>query len=232
LLGGFYTNERDELLTDFDGADPVTGVPTGESLLSLDQTNKYIEYAAFTNLQYNITDRFDVQLGGRWSKNTQTFATAWYGLAAEATVCPGSVPAGTQCPTTNLRANDTPLTYLFTPRYKISPNLMVYTRFASGYKPGGPNPGFPGTPTQFYAEKTKNYELGLKGDFLDHIFTVDASLYYIDWSDIVVGASVLGTPLGYEINAGHAKSQGAELSAEARPLKWLTVSASVVWDDS
>ena len=232
LLGGFYTNERDELLTDFDGADPVTGVPAGESLLSLDQTNKYIEYAAFTNLQYNITDRFDVQLGGRWSKNTQTFATAWYGLAAEATVCPGSVPAGTQCPTTILRANDTPLTYLFTPRYKISPNLMVYARFASGYKPGGPNPGFPGTPTQFYAEKTKNYELGLKGDFLDHIFTVDASLYYIDWSDIVVGASVLGTPLGYEINAGRAKSQGAELAAEARPLKGLTVSAWVVWADA
>ena len=106
---------------------------------------------------------------------------------------------------------------------------MVYARLASGYRAGGPN-AVPGVPTQYNPDKTENYELGAKGDFLNHILSFDASIYYIDWKDIQLN---LINPLGvsYNANGARAKSEGVELSVEARPLTGLTLT-SWVWDGS
>jgi outer membrane receptor protein involved in Fe transport len=130
-------------------------------------------------------------------------------------------------------AKDNVFTYLVTPRFKVSPNLMVYARLASGYRPGGANSGAAtfGFPLQYSPDKTQNYEIGAKGDFLDHTFSVDASLYYIDWHDIQLG---LYTPDGFSYtgNGKGAKSQGVELSVESRPLSGLTIAGWVALNDA
>src|SRR5262249_17759665 len=111
-------------------------------------------------------------------------------------------------------------------RYRVSADLMVYARIASGYRPGGPNGDYlsTGGPPQFGPDTTTNYELGAKGSALDHTLTFDASVYYIDWSKIQIQ---LATPngLGYGANGGTAKSEGIEFSVDARPLHGLTISA-------
>jgi len=121
-------------------------------------------------------------------------------------------------------------TYLVTPRFKLSNDMMVYARFASGYRAGGPNPTPGGVvPKQYDPDKTLNYELGAKGDFLDHAVSFDASLYYIKWDDIQI--TLVNQQDGvssYQVNGGHAKSEGVELSAEVRPAKGLTLSAWAV----
>ena len=66
-------------------------------------------------------------------------------------------------------------------------------------------------------DTTKDYDLGIKGDFLDHTVSVDASLYYIDWHDIQLGLVDPVTGFQYIGNGGTAKSQGIELSLQARP---------------
>src|SRR6185312_9647776 len=66
-------------------------------------------------------------------------------------------------------------TYLVTPQYKFSPDLMAYARVASGYRAGGPNPAF-GVPPQYAPDKTYNYELGVKADQWDHKISFDASV--------------------------------------------------------
>src|SRR5262249_44196132 len=125
---------------------------------------EYKEYAAFTDLTYHFTERFDVQVGGRESKITAT------------------------TPTREAKANA--FTYLFTPRLKLSPDVTLYARLASGYRPGTPNPEpaceEPGIPCSFSPDKTYNYDLGLKGDFLDRLLSVDVSLYYVNWKDIQI----------------------------------------------
>ena len=63
---------------------------------------------------------------------------------------------------------------------------MAYARVASGYRPGGPNISGIGVPAQYQPDKTKNYEMGLKGDMLGRTLSIDASVYYIDWSNIQV----------------------------------------------
>ena len=52
------------------------------------------------------------------------------------------------------------------PRYHITESAMVYGRFASGYRPGGPNfivpPPLPPQPSTYSADTVWNYELGVK----------------------------------------------------------------------
>jgi outer membrane receptor protein involved in Fe transport len=122
---------------------------------------------------------------------------------------------------------------LVTPQFKISPNLMVYSRIASGYRPGRAN-GFsldPAVPFASRPDKTKNYEIGLKGDVLDHALSFDASLYHIDFNDIQI---TLIDSLGntYFDNGGDAKSEGVEISVEHRLPKGLTVAGWATYDNA
>jgi len=75
---------------------------------------------------------------------------------------------------------------LVTPRYKLTPDLMLYARLASGYRAGGPNATASvfGLPESYSPDKTQNYEIGAKGDVLNHLIEFDASAYYIDWRQI------------------------------------------------
>jgi outer membrane receptor protein involved in Fe transport len=121
-----------------------------------------------------------------------------------------------------------------TPQFKISTDLMVYARLASGYRPGGPNSAaaIVNLPKHFAPDKTQSYELGLKGNVLEHRLSFDASAYYIDWKNIQV---FLVDPLsqnGYNSNGSRAKSQGLELSFDSQPLRGLNVAGWVAWNDA
>ena len=115
-----------------------------------------------------------------------------------------------------------------TPRFKITPDLMLYARFASGYRVGGPNyiAALSRVPLTYGPDKTNNYELGIKGNLFDRALTFDASAYYIDWRHIqlyLFNPTTFGT---YYANGGNAKSQGLEASVQARPIHGMTLGAS------
>jgi len=228
LLGGFYAHEKAILLEQDFGANPRTGAHTADYFLGSLYTKKYEEYALFTDITYRVTDRFDVQLGGRKSESRQVFATDWSG--------PAAAPFGLVS-SPDIHAKDSPFTYLFTPRFKLTPDAIVYARFASGYRPGGTNTtcGFAGVSCAYGPEKTENYELGFKGDFLDRTLSFDTSIFRINWKDIQVGLTATGPggeSANYQTNAGTAKSQGVELSMQARPIEGLTVAAWGTWTDA
>src|SRR5262249_19240344 len=134
-----------------------------------------------------------------------------------------TVQAGT------IRTDDS-FTYLVTPRFKVSPDFMVYARVASGYEPGVAN--LPTQPPAAKPETTRNYEIGTKGDIFDHALSFDASLYYIDWVDIQVFALDPTTGIGYNTNGGRAKSEGVELEVQSKPVKGLKLGAWVAWNDA
>ena len=67
---------------------------------------------------------------------------------------------------------------------------------------------------------------------LDGALTYDASLYYIDWRHIQIYVLDAAITTAYLANAGNAKSQGAELSVQARPVKGLTLTAEAALDDA
>jgi outer membrane receptor protein involved in Fe transport len=87
-------------------------------------------------------------------------------------------------------------------------------------------------PREYGPDKTENYELGLKGDFIDHKLSIDGSVYYVDWKDIQLSVYDPENFQSYNANASRAKSQGVELSVESRPITGLTVSAWVDFADA
>jgi len=226
LLGAFYTHENSPTSQELLAVDPLTGVVAG-SIAKFDFPSTYKEYAAFTDLTFHLTSRFDVQVGGRESRNIQTYSEVDSGPLVDDGVNGGVVVN----PETETKANA--FTYLVTPSFKLSPDLMVYARLASGYRIGGPNAScvLISVPCQFKPDTTENYELGVKGDLSNHALEFDASLYYIDWKDIAVSAGIPGG-FGYVANAGRAKSQGVELSIATRPRRGLKIAAWVAWNDA
>jgi len=219
LLGGFYTHENSSYIETLPILDRATGTPiSAPGLLDMSFPTTFEELAGFTDLTVNIADRFDVQLGARYSHIKQSFSETSFGNVTS--------------PETGSDSNS--FTYLLTPRYKLSPEVMVYARLASGYRAGGPNAACQQLhyQCQYDPDKTRDYELGLKGDFLEHRLTVDSSLYYIDWSDIQVTALANGTGNNYLTNGGKAKSEGIELSTSVRPVSGLTLNAWFVWNEA
>jgi outer membrane receptor protein involved in Fe transport len=216
LIGGFYTHENSPFEQDYYAADPNTGV-LGDSYAQASFSSRYLEYAAFTDLTVNISNGFDLQLGGRESLIKQTIAETLSGRLVGPTA------------TTYGASDASAFTYLITPRFKVSPGLMIYARLASGYRPGGPNANaaLHGLPSQYEPDKTRNYEMGVKGVAFEHAISFDASLYFIDWKNIQVPLSQNG--FSYYANGSRATSKGMELSAQATPFDGLTISGWIAW---
>jgi len=234
IVGGLYTRAR-SLNGDEERAVSLDGQIDATSESDDYTPYQYREWAGFADLTYHVTDRFSVQVGGRVSSiHTEEPGLKWYGPwvpffeGVQSNYYVG--PPGA--------SSATPLTYLFTPSYKLTPNLMVYARLASGYRVGQPN-SFTGVylgnynaPPFAKPDTTENYELGIKGDFLDRVLSVDASLYYIDWKSLQLTAFSSTGSFAYTTNGGNAKSEGVEFSLTARPVLGLTLSGWVDYDNA
>jgi iron complex outermembrane recepter protein len=225
LWGAFYTHEGTTDLQSVFAADNTPSIVG--TVATFNFPTKFEEYAAFTDLTFHVTDRFELQVGGRESHNSQVYNETDAGPLA--VTIEGGSP--TIYPRVNTSANA--FTFLVTPQLKLTSDVMVYARVASGYRAGGPNSAYAAlqVPDHFDPDKTLNYEIGIKGEALEHRVVFDGSLYYIDWKSIQLG---LATPAGYgyQANAGHAKSEGVELSVQLRPINGLTLGAWASWNEA
>ena len=229
LLGLFYDHESNAYEQTNLATNSDTGALAGE-LGTNSFPSTYQEYAAFTDVTIHFSDPFDVQIGGRESEIRQTYSQTIAGSAY--TELFYALPSPIVQPQETADANA--FTYLVTPRYKLSPDLMIYARAASGYRPGAIN--LSNTifklPLISEPDKTQSYEVGLKGDALNKSVTFDASVYRIEWKDIQLTVIDPRTGNSIYVNGSRARSQGVEVSSEAKPLAGLTVAAWVAFNDA
>ncbi|WP_308909120.1 TonB-dependent receptor [Pseudokordiimonas caeni] len=223
-VGGYYSEEENALHQTLYGADAATGdifPGLGElQLVGLD--SDYEELAAFASATYSFSEKFDLTVGARYSSNDQTNLQTSSGLLAG----PASSFDG--------ESSDNAFTFSVAPSFKPNETTTFYARVARGYRPGGPNALPPTAPTSvprdFAPDYTTNYEAGVKAELLERTLVVDASLFYIDWTDIQVLVSV--DNYGVNSNGGKAKSQGAEFSAIYSPFEGLTLTGSASYVDA
>jgi outer membrane receptor protein involved in Fe transport len=222
VAGGFYTDETTDLAggqTAFQGS---SWAPLGAWFTSSGPVG-YRETAAFANVTPHITERFEVQLGARYSENDQTFEQMTsFGLGA-----PVAAP--------KVSSSESATTWLVGPTFRFSRDLMVYGRIASGFRPGGANTAVTatsGNPRVFAPDKTQNYELGLKGAFFDNRLSLNASIFSIDWRDIQITISDVVNAETYAANLGEARTRGAELEFGIRPTTALTIGGWVAYTDA
>jgi outer membrane receptor protein involved in Fe transport len=220
LLGVFYTHEDSDVAYNIYAVDPQSGdVLSAVILDSFPST--FEEYALFGTATWHFTDQLDLQVGGRYSEEEQEFDETISGPLFDPPYRLSEDSSGDK------------FTWLIAPSYKPSDDVLVYGRIATGYRPGGPNPGGGlGFPSQFEPDETTSYELGLKGYFLNQMMSLDLSAYYIDWDNIQVQLTDLPTGFLYYANAGKARSQGLELSLAAAPATGLTIAATTAYTDA
>ena len=152
LAGGYYTDERSDngqLVVAYDLAGAISPI----NLATVSIPSRYEEFAVFGNLTLRLTDALDVTGGVRFARNDQTFEQIGSGLLI------GSVP--------HLESSEEAVTYLANLRYRISDRQTVYARFATGYRPGGPNfvvndpvTGSPLASETFASDTLESYEIG------------------------------------------------------------------------
>jgi iron complex outermembrane recepter protein len=210
LVGAFYTHENSNQEEDFEAVGPP--FDAFNPLLHVHFPSHLTEEAVFGDLTWHATSKFDITLGARGAHNKQSFVVTETGAFAGA-VQPGN-------------SSNTTWTWLVNPAYHFTKDVMLYGRFATGYRPGGPNVLPPEAAGQFPAtfgpDKTNNYEIGLKGSFLQHRLVFDVAAYDVEWKNIQLIAFING--FSGLANGKGARSRGIEFAAEARPAAGLTLS--------
>jgi outer membrane receptor protein involved in Fe transport len=238
-VGAFYTHESSTLAQTL----PLFYIPTqvyaplpeavgGPSLENVSLDALYREWAGFAEVTYHFSPQFDLGLGGRWSENKQSASELTSG--AELTLTDQASPQVVSGDST-----DTDFTYSIAPRWHVSSDTMVYGRIATGYRPGGPNDLPPTAPAsiqrEYQADKTTNYEVGVRSDLLDKRLSIDVAAFLVDWKKIQLfeEVEVAGQPpFGINANGGTARSKGLEWTLAATPLSGLTFTLTGAYVDA
>ena len=223
LFGGFYVHEKSVNEQIFSLLD-TSGQPAPNTVFTILTPSRYDESAAFGNVTWRITDKFDITGGVRYAENRQRFEQIGTGVL------------GRTGPTA--RATDNVSTYLAHARYHLSDNAVGYLRYATGYRPGGPNfanidatTGLPIGQQVFESDSLRSYEGGFKLETAERRFGLDLALYEIDWTNIQLTVTRGG--FGAIINAaGGATVRGAELTLTARPLDGLKLAGAFAYQDA
>lgn len=223
LIGGYYAKEKNDRINYYQALDAATGTVLGgrQAIGYLDYPSEYRELSGFTDITFHITDQFDIQVGGRMA----FMQTALPDYAQGGPLFGAATSQGRSV------VKNEAFTYLLTPTYRFNDDVMIYARFASGFRPGGPNlpaaTADPTVPRGYDPDRTFNYEIGSKGKLFDGMLIYDVSLYHIDWKDIQLqGLIAPTTRVNYKANGSRAKSEGVDLALTFRPVPSLTLSAS------
>jgi iron complex outermembrane receptor protein len=215
IIGGFYFHESgDQSLTD---NLPIFG------LFNLDPTFLNIKtdsYAAFAQVDYAITDRATVTIGGRYSQDKKSFNS--------------SIQSGFGMPNPRTSVALDEKFNSFTPKfgldYKLSDDLFAYASVSKGFKAGGFNGLSILNPTVLAAvyepQSVWAYEGGLKGTFMDGNGRANITAFFNDISDLQQ-TSLIG-PGSFAIqNVGDAEVWGIEFELSVSPAEGFNTFANV-----
>ncbi len=184
----------------------------------------YKEYAGFASATYHVTEKFDIQVGGRFAKNKQS--------SDENLIIDGPAEAAFgESTSVTTPSKDDAFTWLVSPSYHFTPDIMGYARVASGYRPGGPNTSV-APQSSFGSDSVINYELGLKGEVVPDQLTVDISVFQIDWKDIQLQNTDSISQFTYLTNGGKARSRGVEFAGVWTPFESFEVSGNFAYTDA
>jgi iron complex outermembrane receptor protein len=175
-------------------------------------------YAAFGSARYALTDRVSLEAGARYAVDRKY-------MAADAV----SRIGGISVLELHQRLWDQWQEVLprFAADYRPTDNAMLYASASRGYKPGGfAFPVIDPTMNKYLnPEYIWNYETGVKTEWLDKKLRINAALFFSQYKDMQVYAVVNG--VGQQSNAAKATVKGIELESQARPVKGLTLNASI-----
>lgn len=225
IFGLYYFQEKNNVRNEYDFpfVDGMLGLPPVPDccLLKLNGTAKTKAYAAFGEVNYDLTDTLNVVLGGRYSSEKRSGGNA---VEFVNVLNPFF---------DNIAAFDPKTFESFTPKAGVNftpaEGIFLYASASRGFKSGGFNVGsYQNTP--FDPEKIWAYEIGAKADLLDRHLRLNMAAFYYDYTDLQI-QDVEGQNIVIR-NAASAVVKGFELESVALPAPGLQVDFSFTYLDS
>lgn len=204
--------------------------PSPEGLLERNQVRgRYHGWAGYVDLNYKLTDKFDVGVGVRYARDTKKFGINALPVSSE--LGPFFALGFTTTDFLTDKQSWDAFTPRFIARYHANDEWMFFASATRGFKAGGfgsfsiipdtiafsgagdlsPGDAFP---DPFDAEKAWSYEAGAKGVLAGGRVRVDGNVYYYRYKDLQ--QTIVGSGGGIIVeNIGRVKGWGVEGSIDA-----------------
>jgi iron complex outermembrane recepter protein len=192
--------------------------------------------AVFGQVDIDVLPNLHVGLGDRYVRATETFSETGFGFFEFGN-------AGTDGSVYAQKATFSTSTPKFTLTYDIDSQSTVYVSVGKGFRLGGattPNTnvacveglnelGDASAPMTYGPDHLWSYEFGSKSLLFQKTLSVNADVYYIDWSAIQQSIVIPICGGQFNANVGDAKAFGAELEVRYKPpvVSGLVLSANL-----
>ena len=226
VAGLYYFEEDYSIATAIDLGSQYCQVFSASSMAALNNCNLGVKvnanqsvfnqtetsYAGFFQANFKILDPLIVTAGVRDTHDKKT------GSFNDVASNPGTASLGATESENNLVASQTKPTWTAKLTWNITPSIMTYFSYSTGYKSGGFNssgnavaPLTAATRT-FNPETSDNYELGVKSVVLDHRLLLNADIYQMDINQFQARSF---NGLSFVIkNAGDIRARGVEVDGQ------------------
>ena len=218
--------------------------------------------AAFGQVEYKLTDRLRITAGLRYTDEKRSWSGCTYdagdgslsnflNFAFGSHLGPGACgtiddnPASPDYIFTTANKNDAFHVYNETIEskkwmhklgidYKLTPSMLAYAMWSTGFKSGGFNGANSNTTQQlkgYKPEELTSFEAGLKSSLLDHRVQVNLSTFYYDYKNKQeTGRAVtfVGNISGLT-NVPKSRISGAETDIQWTPVRGLLFNAGAAW---
>jgi iron complex outermembrane receptor protein len=244
VVGAFYQHEtRDAHFTvqDFgQGAyNASIGQPDTGDLESVGTANTvYSDKALFGELTAHLTSAWQVTAGVRFYRDAFTVENVNQLILCGALCSQDSTdPNGL----TIVHNGQTISGHLkkFNTSYDFGPNTKIYATYSEGFRRGGTNAlpangPFAALPEYqtFQPDYAKNYEVGLKGSFLDKRIRYSTAVYRINLKDFQFNGYSEAGSYAAVFNGSSARTQGVEFETQAALTEQLTISVGYSFTDA
>ncbi len=238
VAGLFYYKEKAETL----GPQKFFG---GATNLQSDYGSHTEAFAAYAQVDYNLTDQLKLTLGGRYThekKDIRRYFAAGTPLVPLFNLDYGGVPD----------AKYNSFTPAMTLAYQANANVNVYARFAQGFKSGGFNgetdvSALIGSPfscttapgknselcNPYRPEKVNSYEVGLKTRLFDGKMILNLAGFWDEHKDIQLSVFTASSAASSLVkNAAKARIRGIEVETVLHPIDALTINGSFAYLDA
>lgn len=226
-----------------------TTFPTASSISDVNQTN----FAFFGNATWNVTERFRLIGGLRWTRDNVDFtherapgvnlvtglpATAAGVINAPAGGLTTAVPPGDG---TNFSSNETDNSNLSgraVVQYDLADDVTTYFSYARGYKGPAFNVFFnhraPNDALPIDAETSNAYEAGVKSRLFGNRLQLNAAGFYAIYDGFQANnfINIGGQPISTLTNAGTVTTAGFEVDAVFAPTDWWTITGGAAYTDA
>ncbi|MEM9621214.1 MAG: TonB-dependent receptor [Pseudomonadota bacterium] len=206
---------------------PITGL----DIFNRTAEETFEQFAVYGEINWAFTDTLELTAGARYFDEEVEFTDDQLAFSVFSFL---TVPASTNS------TSDSDVLFKLGLSWAPADNQLYYVNVAEGFRSGGANLNAtittdPGRFRTFESDDLINYELGAKTSWFDDQLTLNATLFYSDWSDIqsdILVPAITTPTVSVLTEGGDAEIQGAEVQLNYRSSNWLMGLSATLQDAS